>query len=88
MYEIKLKHSQCPRYAKIANEAHKQHDAFRKFQPFLNNEISGHVPSKNRKPHDSPGKSKQLKYQAKTKPKKDEAAEKIEIYYFDHGNST
>ncbi|KYM97943.1 hypothetical protein ALC62_11289 [Cyphomyrmex costatus] len=90
MYEIKLKQVQCPHYAKMrVNGAPKQHiDALlpsHEFQPFISQELSEGIPSKNAK-YDTV-KSKPPKYPTKTKLKREEIAEKIEIYYFDHGNS-
>lgn len=91
MYEIKLKQVQCPHYAKVRlNGAPKQHlDALQqpyKFQPSVSHEeLSEGIPSKNAKYETD--KSKPPKYPTKTKFKKQEITEKIEIYYFDHGNS-
>ncbi|XP_032668473.1 uncharacterized protein LOC116842837 [Odontomachus brunneus] len=90
MYEIKLKQIQCSHYAEMrANGARKQRaDAARELQqPFVCCDISDGIPSKNDKSHDLPGKSKLPKHQTRTKLKREEAVEKIEIYYFDHGNS-
>lgn len=89
MYEIKLKQVQCPHYAKQrVNGAPKQYleTLQPSFQPVVcREELSEGIPSKNAK-HET-GKSKLLKYPTKTKFKRQEIAEKIEIYYFDHGNS-
>lgn len=89
MYEIKLKQVQCPHYAKQRlNDAPKQHlDALQpEFQSFVSREeLSEGIPSKNAK--NEIGKLKPPKYPMKTKLKREEIAEKIEIYYFDHGNS-
>lgn len=90
MYEIKLKQVQCPHYAQVPLKGMpKQHlDASQpphEFQPLAAYEMSNGIPSKSAK-YDA-GKSKPLKYPAKTKLKREEVAEKIEIYYFDHGSS-
>ncbi|CAL1677555.1 unnamed protein product [Lasius platythorax] len=92
MYEIKLKQVQCPHYAQVPLKGvPKQHlDASQpphEFQPFTAYEMpdTGGIPSKSTKYN--AGKSKPLKYPAKTKLKREEVAEKIEIYYFDHGSS-
>ncbi|EGI65738.1 hypothetical protein G5I_05839 [Acromyrmex echinatior] len=91
MYEIKLKQVQCSHYAKMrANGAPKQHidvlQPSHEFQPFISHkELSEGIPSKNAKIDTV--KSKPPKYPTKTKLKREEIAEKIEIYYFDHGNS-
>ncbi|EFN89817.1 uncharacterized protein LOC105181454 [Harpegnathos saltator] len=89
MYEIKLKQTQCSHYAKVrASSACKQQpDPTREFQSFVCCDISDGIPSKNDKSYDLLDKSKLPKHQMKTRPKKEEAVEKIEIYYFDHGNS-
>ncbi|KAL6426115.1 hypothetical protein ACFW04_008998 [Cataglyphis niger] len=89
IYEIKLKQVQCPHYAQVPLKGvPKQHlDAPQlpyEF-PLAAYEISDGIPSKSTK-YDV-GKSKPLKYPAKTKIKREEVAEKIEIYYFDHGSS-
>ncbi|RLU18994.1 hypothetical protein DMN91_009352 [Ooceraea biroi] len=93
MYEIKLKQVQCPHYAKTRpNGARRQrllgasHSAC-EFQSVLCPEVgvSEAIPGTDAR-HD-PGKSKPPKQPAKTKPKREEDTEKIEIYYFDHGNS-
>lgn len=88
MYEIKLKQVQCPHYAQVPlKSVSKQYldtsQPPHEFQPFAAYEMSDGIPSKSIK-YD--GKSKPLKYPAKTKLKR-ELAEKIEIYYFDHGSS-
>lgn len=89
MYEIKLKQVQCPHYAKPRlNGALKQQlKALQppyEFQPFASHEeLSEGIPSKIAEP----SKSKPPKYPTKTKLKREEVAEKIEIYYFDHGDS-
>ncbi|XP_039313026.1 uncharacterized protein LOC105207808 [Solenopsis invicta] len=93
MYEIKLKQVQCPHYAKPRpNGPPKQHlDAVLqppyKFQPFVSREeLSEGIPSKDVKYETD--KSKPPKYPTKAKLKREEnLAEKIEIYYFDHGSS-
>ncbi|XP_011694786.1 PREDICTED: uncharacterized protein LOC105454113 [Wasmannia auropunctata] len=93
MYEIKLKQVQCPHYAKLrdlSGAPKQQHlDALQlpyEFQPFVSREeLSEGIPSKNAKYEAS--KLKPPKYPTKTKLKREEVAEKIEIYYFDHGNS-
>jgi len=91
MYEIKLKQVQCPHYAKLRlNGTPKQHlDTLQlpyEFQPFVSREeLSEGIPSKNAKYEVN--KLKPPKYPTKTKLKREEIAEKIEIYYFDHGNS-
>lgn len=90
MYEIKLKQVQCPHYAQVPLKGMpKQHlDASQpphEFQPLAAYEMSNGIPSKSAK-YDA-GKSKPLKYPTKTKLKREEVAEKIEIYYFDHGSS-
>nr|XP_012230686.1 PREDICTED: uncharacterized protein LOC105677001 [Linepithema humile] len=87
MYEIKLKHVQCPHYAKTRpNGVPKQHfnasQPPQEFPPFVDRDASEGIPSK----YDA-DKSKPVKHPTKTKLKREEAAEKIEIYYFDHGNS-
>ncbi|KYN42634.1 hypothetical protein ALC56_02969 [Trachymyrmex septentrionalis] len=87
MYEIKLKQVQCPHYAKRVNGAPKQHIVLQpphEFQPCISHkELSDGISSKNAK-HE-PVKPKPPP--TKTKLKREEIAEKIEIYYFDHGNS-
>ncbi|KAG5326293.1 RL10A protein, partial [Pseudoatta argentina] len=91
MYEIKLKQVQCSHYAKMrANDVPIQHiDVLQpphEFQPFISHkELSEGIPSKNAK--NDTVKSKPPKYPTKTKLKREEIAEKIEIYYFDHGSS-
>lgn len=91
MYEIKLKQVQCPRYAQVPLKGvPKQHpDASQpphEFQPLAAYEMSDTgIPSKSAK-YDA-GKPKPLKYPARTKLKREEVVEKIEIYYFDHGSS-
>ncbi|XP_036149406.1 uncharacterized protein LOC105834230 [Monomorium pharaonis] len=91
MYEIKLKQVQCPHYAKPRpNSAPKQHlDVLQpphEFQSFVSREeLSEGIPSKNVKYETD--KSKPPKYPTKAKLKREEIAEKIEIYYFDHGDS-
>ncbi|XP_029172114.1 uncharacterized protein LOC114941328 [Nylanderia fulva] len=93
MYEIKLKQIQCPHYAQVPLKGMpKQHlettqPPHEPFQPFAAYEMSdiGGIPSKSTKYN--AGKLKPLKYPAKTKLKKEEVTEKIEIYYFDHGSS-
>lgn len=87
MYEIKLKHVQCPHYGKTRpNGVPKQHlkvsQPPQEFPPFVDRDTSEGIPSR----YDA-GKSKPLKHPTKTKLKREEAVEKIEIYYFDHGNS-
>lgn len=83
MYEIKLKQVQCPHYAKRLNGAPKHLEALQPpSQPVVSHEESEGIPSKNA---NEVGKSKLPKYP--TKLKREEIAEKIEIYYFDHGNS-
>lgn len=88
MYEIKLKQVQCPHYAKARlNGAPKQQLVMSQppyeLQPV--EELAAGIPSKDAKYETS--KSKPPKYPTKTKFKREEIAEKIEIYYFDHGNS-
>ncbi|XP_012061384.1 PREDICTED: uncharacterized protein LOC105624637 [Atta cephalotes] len=89
IYEIKLKQIQCPHYAKICvNDASKQRidvlQSPHEFQSFISHkELSEGIPSKNAKDIVKP----KPKYPMKTKFKREEIAEKIEIYYFDHGNS-
>jgi len=89
MYEIKLKQIQCPHYAKICvNDTSKQRidvlQSPHEFQPFISHkELSEGIPNKNAKDIVKP----KPKYPMKTKFKREEIAEKIEIYYFDHGNS-
>ncbi|XP_072747427.1 uncharacterized protein [Anoplolepis gracilipes] len=87
MYEIKLKQVQCPHYAQVKGVP-KQHldmsQPSHEFQPLAAYETLDGIPSKTTK-YDA-GK-KPLKYPAKTKFKREELVEKIEIYYFDHGSS-
>lgn len=85
MYEIKLKQVQCPHYAKMRlNGVPEQLDAL--LQPSVSHEeLSEGIPCKNAKYETD--KLKPLKCPTKTKFKKQEITEKIEIYYFDHGNS-
>ncbi|XP_070512619.1 uncharacterized protein [Cardiocondyla obscurior] len=89
MYEINLKQVQCPHYAKPrVNSAHKQHRSSlqppHEFQSYIPcKDVSEGIPSKK----NEFGKSKSPKNPTKTKLKGEEIAEKIEIYYFDHGSS-
>lgn len=91
IYEIKLKQVQCPHYAQVPLKGvPKQNlDASQPSYEFPHEfaayDMSDGIPSKTTK-YDV-GKSKPLKYPAKTKIKREEVAEKIEIYYFDHGSS-
>lgn len=88
MYEIKLKHVQCPHYAKThSNGVPKQHlnasqPPQESLPPFADRDASKGIPSKN-----DAEKSKPVKHPTKTKLKREEVMEKIEIYYFDHGSS-
>lgn len=87
MYEIKLKQTQCPHYAKMRlNGAPKQQvDAtIQPPQAFVCRQMSEGIPNKGMK--QDAAKPKPPKYPTKPKPKKEEIAEKIEIYYFDHGS--
>ncbi|KAL6258851.1 hypothetical protein P5V15_010797 [Pogonomyrmex californicus] len=93
MYEIKLKQVQCPHYAKMRVNGAREHlDTVQppdEFQSFVFRDgLPEGISNICQNAKCEADKSKLPKYPTKTtKPKKKEVAEKIEIYYFDHGSS-
>lgn len=93
MYEVKLQQTQCPYYAKARLNGTRKHrdvvqpdSALHEHQSFVCCQISEGIPSKSQKYETD--KWKPPKYHSRMKPKKEEVMEKIDIYYFDHGNSS